>query len=335
MATARIPAVTIGVLTAVLALAGCSSNDPSAATAGSGDSAIKLAGVYENTQDPAWITQICGAQEEAKRLGVDLKISSIPTADNGKLSSALDTAMLADPDGVIFGATDATAWLPKVKKIMDQGVPVSTNQPDITTQLGWAGANADGGVASEDIKKMINGQTGTALQLLGLAKASWQSQRVDPVQKALQEANPALKWIDPQIDGFDVNNGTKIISSMITAHPDLKVIVAAAGPEGQAAAAAVKQNNMVGKIFVVAFDATPAEVAALRDGSISLLVGQPVKEAGRQQVKIVVDYLKAHPDNKGAVAPDANTVAELKLGVITKANVDAPESQDFQYKASC
>ena len=134
-----------GAITAVLVAAcggGSSTTAPSATAAAtaaptaassvapepSAAAAFKIAMVGENTQDAFWGTFVCGAQARAKQLGIDLKVSVIPNTDTKTLSTTLDTALLDNPDGVVFNPVlDAASFDPKVKQIMDSGVPVVTS----------------------------------------------------------------------------------------------------------------------------------------------------------------------------------------------------------------
>jgi ribose transport system substrate-binding protein len=331
-------------LAALLSLAACSSGSSSSTTATGPASAsatpgtsgsYSVAGIYENTQDPFWATFVCGAKAEAQTLGVNLKVYSQATQDESTLSTVLSTAMLTSPQGVLFNPIDTTPWNAPLSSLLAKGTPVvTTTNALIGHQVGFAQAMQSGAIGAQQVVSLVKGQSGTAVQLLGLASASWQTQRNGPVVAAVKQGVPGLTWLPDAVDGFDVNKGTQLISSLITAHPDLKLIVAVAGPEGQAVAAAIAQNHMAGKITVVAFDAVPAEVAGLKAGDIQLLLAQPAKSIGGDEVKLMVQWLDAHKGQTGPVAP-ANLNLQPPLGVITAANVNSPSMTPFEYSPSC
>jgi ribose transport system substrate-binding protein len=125
---------------------------------------------------------------------------------------------------------------------------------------------------------------------------------------------------------------TTSVSSLILAHPDLKLIVAASGPDGQGAAAAIKQAGKVGQITLVAFDAVPPEVQALRDGTITALIAQAPQAIGQAQVDALVDYIKAHPDG-GPVSPAGTQPIPNQL--LTKDTIDDPANANYIYKTTC
>jgi ribose transport system substrate-binding protein len=319
----------------VIAACGSSGSGSSNSSAGTTSSKYNIAGIWENTQDPFWATFVCGAKAEAQQLGVNLKVYSQPTQNETTLSSVLNTALLTNPQGVLFNPIDTTPWNATLTGLLKKGIPVvSTSNALIGYQVGYAQAVQSGSIGSAQVVSMLNGDTGQAVQLLGLASASWQDARDAPIVAAVKQNVPGLNWLPDAIDGFDVNKGTQIISGLIAAHPNLKFILAVAGPEGQAVSAAIAQNHMAGKIKVVAFDAVPAEVAGLKAGDIQLLMAQPSKNLGGDEVKLMVQWLKAHPGHTGAVSP-ANVNITPPLGVITTANASSPTMAPFEYSPTC
>jgi ribose transport system substrate-binding protein len=297
---------------------------------------IRIAGVYRNTADAYWVTSMCAAGKEAKRLGVDFQVFSIAVNDNTQLSQVLDTALLTKPQGLLFAPTDSKTFATRIGEIMAQGIAVigeSPQEPDTMWKV--IQTSQDGDLYVDQITAAIKDVKGTAVVLNGLpaTSATWEAQRYSAIQEALKTANPELVWLPDLLDNFDVTKGTQLIGGMILAHPDLRVIIASAGPEGQAAAAAVKQAGKAGEIVVIGFDAVPAEIAALEDGTISFLGAQGPGEVAAAQVRDLVEYIKAHPEG-GPVTP-THTVDYLPLGLLTKDNVNDPSMVNYIYSSKC
>lgn len=317
----------------LISLSGC-------APAGGDDSSegIRIAAVYENTSDAFWGSYMCGGQAKADELGVTLEVTSQATADSSKLATALDTALLTEPDAVILNPTDPAPWSTKIASLMDSGLAVSTvqNFDAIPTEYSYSQADDSGAPFVDQVLALVGEDvSGTAVTLLGLADAPWQNNRLDAITAAVKDANPGLRFLDPLVDGFDVNKGTQLVSSVITANPDVRLILSPAGPEGQAIAAAVKQTGATG-ITVISFDAVPAEVEALRDGTIQMLIAQPAYALGEAQVQQLVDYLRGDTFAAGeAVEAQSGEPSVLSVGVLTKDNVDDAESQQYIYNADC
>jgi ribose transport system substrate-binding protein len=312
--------------------AGAASAIPSAAAA------YNIAGVYENTQDAFWGTFICGAKDRAKALGVNLTVASLATQDEKAMSTTLDTALLANPQGVVFNPIDATTFITKVGSVMSAGTPVVSSQSTLSSQLLFVQATQ---LATSDVTTAAGKLAGTlgtgkVVNLIGLAWAGqqWEQDRMYGIIAAVKAANKNLTWLPDQITGFDVNKGTQQISALITANPDLKLILAPSGPEGQAAAAAVHQNNMDGKIHIIADDAVPAEVDALKAGTIDFLVAQPAFSLGQEEVQALVDWLNSNQGKSGPVAATSQSRA-FPMQMLDKTNVSTPAAVLYEYNPNC
>jgi ribose transport system substrate-binding protein len=332
----RIAAIGVATLTSVGLLSACgsSSESPEAgASAPKSAAAVKLAAVFENTSDPFWNTVACGASAEATRLGADLKVYKSTTISATAMSSNLDSALLTKPEGLILSPFQTGQFAAKTRSLMQQGVPVVTFL-DFTpaTQLQTVTAAQDGGPFTEAFVE-ATGTTGTVAVLAGAPGNPVMAERITPLVAGLKTSSPNVKVLPLNYTNFDVNKATQTISSLLVAHPDLKMVLAGSGPEGQGAAAAIDQAKQAGKVKLFAFDAVPPEVQALKSGTISALVAQPAAKVGAAQVKTLVDYLKAHPDG-GPVTPVGQPMA-LGLKLLTKDNIDDPASQPYIYQGTC
>jgi ribose transport system substrate-binding protein len=300
----------------------------------------KVVGVYANGTDEYWATFACGARARAKVLGLDYKEFTTPSWDASSFSTAVDTAMLTNPQAATINPIEQAPLATRVKQIMDSGVPVVTSgflQPNtqlLVVQPQQTGASAAYSQNVVDAIKAAGNGTGEAVIVEGVLSASWEHDRYDGIINAVKAAYPGLKWLDSVITGFDVAKGTTAVSALIAAHPNLKFIIAPTGPDGAATAAAVKESGASGKITVVAFDAVPAEVAALKDGTISFLIAQPAAANGAEEVQALVDWLNSNPNHSGPIASTTNSRV-LQWGFLTKDNVDDPANAGFVYSATC
>jgi ribose transport system substrate-binding protein len=333
----RIVAIGVATLTSAGALAACGSSTSSGTGSddkpGKAGAKVKLAAVFENTGDPFWNTVACGAKAEATRLGADLRVYKSATISTSAMSTNVDSALLTHPDGLILSPFETGQFAAKTRTLMQQGVPVVTFL-DFTpsTQYQQVTVSQDGGPFTDAFVEAA-GSTGTLAVLSGAAGNPVMVQRVKPLVAAIKKASPGVKVLPLQYTNFDVAKATQTVSSLLVAHPDLKMVLAASGPEGQGAAAAIDQAKKAGKVKLFAYDAVPPEVQALRSGTISALVAQPAAKVGAAQVKTLVDYLEGHPEG-GPVTP-AGTPSELGLKLITKDNIDDPESKPYLYSATC
>jgi ribose transport system substrate-binding protein len=328
----------------VLVIAGCGSSSGSSSSSGStgsttgsegssGGGGPKLAAVFENTSDPFWGTVMCGAEAEASKLGAELDVYTSATIDTNATSSNVDTALLQNPEGVLLSPFDGSQFAAKTATLMKEGVPVVTEIPFTPeSQYQTIFSSQNGGPFAEDFAKEV-GDEGSIAVLGGESGNTLMEARVNPLVEAVEKADPDVEVLPVEYSDFEPNKATQIVSSLLVAHPDLKMVLASSGPEGQGAAAAIKQAGDVGKVKLFAFDAVPAEVAALKEGVIQGLVAQPAAKIGGAQVRKLVEYIEEHPEG-GPVKP-LGEIEELPLKLITKANVEEPATQPYLYKEGC
>lgn len=342
MRTARTTASTALAAATLLILAACGGSNPEADDAAPADDPsvevddaepYRLAAVLANLSDPFWATVACSAQAQADVLGVELSLYTSQGTDDNEIAQNFDTAVLEQPDGILVSPFNNNQFATQYSNLMSDGVPVvSGNGTDPQVELSNIFSGGDTSEFVDDVLPMLPEGPGTMVYLGGAPGIPPLESRTLPFTEALAEARPDLERLPDDYSGFDINKSTSNVSSLILANPDLKVIIASNGPDGQAAAAALKQSGKVGEIALIAFDAVPAEVDALRDGTITVLIAQAPGILGSEQIKALVEYLDAHPE-RGPVEPSGSV--EIPSGLLTADNIDDPESEPYIYKTSC
>jgi ribose transport system substrate-binding protein len=320
--------------------AAANSGTTGSATANSSTSAsgksITVVGVYGLTSDPFWVALGCGAKQEAAQLGVQYTAYSSTSGDTSAFSQNFSSAQLAKPNGIFVNPANPNQFITQYKTLMSQGVPVVTiNSTNPPSQYMVVGTDTKNLPFLQQVAGLVPASSGSGSMVVvnGIPGLIPVQVRLDPVVKAITSANPGLKMLPTIYSSFDINKATSAVSTLLIAHPDLKVIVAADGPDGQAAAAAVQQAGKSRKVTVIALDATPAEVAALKAGTITGLVAQSPLQIGEQQVKALVDYVRAHPSG-GAVAVSSSSIG-VPQHLLTQSNINDPASSAWIYKSSC
>jgi len=313
---------------------GSSTSSGGSQAAGSGSSSsIRLAAVLANTSDPFFASQACAARDEAKKLGVELKTYTSTSTDTNQIASNFQSATLTKPDGMFVTPFNNNQFVGQYKQLMSEGVPVVTgNGTKPSAEYKYVYSAADTAQFADDVLKSVPPGAGSMVYLGGAPGIPPLESRTLPFVDAVKKARPDLKALPNDYSGFDINKATTSVSSLILAHKDLKLIIAADGPDAQGAAAAVKQAGKAGKITLVAFDAIPPEVDALKQGLITHLIAQSPFQIGRESVRALVDYLKRNP-NGGAVSPSPEKPVANRL--LTKDTIDDPANADYVYKANC
>lgn len=307
---------------------------PAGTTGGINAAAIKgktIAGVVSTVNDPFYQTIMCGATKRAKALGMKMVWKGSNGYDTASAQQNYQAATLLKPAGMIIAPYDLGTFSNQVKGQMAKGVPVVSVDGKITpsTQLLTITSQTDNTAFTKLVAQTV-GKSGTIGVLGGQQGAQWAIQRWQPLKKVVPAG---VKVLTPQYSDFDRNKATQVASSMILAHPDLKAIYSVSGPEGEGAAAAVRQAGKVGKIAVFSYEATPPSVTALKSGAITALLSQAADTFGQNAVSQLATSLSNKP--AGGYQPLKQPEQDLPLMVLTKANIDTPAAQPYQYHTGC
>ena len=331
------PLIALSVVAAAV-LAGCGSSSSSSSTGSASDGSarspsIRLAAVVPNTSDPFFQTQVCGMQQQAKKLGVSLKMFTSPSTDTNAIANNFQSAQLTKPQGLIVTPFNNNQFLAQYKTQMSQGVPIVTNNgTKPPAEYKYIHTASDTARFAPQVVKTLPSGAGSMVYLGGAPGIPPLESRTLPFVKALKDARSDLKALPTEYSGFDPNKASTDVKSLLLAHPDLKLIIAGDGPDALGAASALKAAGKVGKVTLVGFDAIPNELAALKDGTIQYLVAQAPLKLGRMQVDALVEYLKGHKDGGAVTTAGEQAVPN---GLLTKDTLNDPANADFVYKAVC
>lgn len=300
---------------------------------GAADEQLTIAAVYPNLSDPFWQTITCGAAARAEERGVELQQFNSNNTDTNTVASNFQSATLIEPDGMIVNSFNANQFLAQTQQLMADGIPVvSGSGTDPQTEYKVIFSDGETAGFAEELLDLVPEGPGSMVYLGGAPGIPPLEARTLPFFEAMQAARPDLTVLPNDYSGFDINKTTQNVASLIIANPDLKLIIAASGPDGVGAAAALEQSGKAGEITLIAFDAIPPEVDALRAGTISALIAQDPFEIGVRSIDALVDYLEAHPE-RGPVEPDG--VETIPSFVLTADNIDDPANQKYLYRTEC
>lgn len=134
---------------------------------------------------------------------------------------------------------------------------------------------------------------------------------------------PKVEIVGREYANSQPANATSAINTVLLNHPDLAGIFAIDGTSGTGAIAALRNNNAVGKVKLVGYDAYKAQVDALQEGVFTALVAQqPAREA-----ELALEYAKAKVRGEGADKIQKSVV--IPNVVMTKENF--AETNSFMY----
>ncbi len=325
----------LGLVSALILLAGCQPGTPSAPTQetaaqpqaaspapgaalGAGGK-LKFAVVPKGLTHQFWLTVKAGADAAGKDLGVEIDwIGPEKETEVVKQINMIEDQIGAGVNAIVMAACDQDALVDVIKKALDKKIPVVTIDSGVNSDLPQsfiATDNVAGAAdAARELAKLI-GNEGEVGLIPFVKGAGTSEQREEGFKKGIAEF-PTIMIADIQYCQSDVIKAMNVTEDMLTAHPNLKGIFAASEPAAIGVVQALEAAGKAGQIKLVAFDASDDEIAALKRGTIQALIVQNPFRMGYDGVKTAYDVLHGKQVEKRI---------DTGVTVVTMENIETPE----------
>lgn len=324
MSNTRISRVALAAiaLTAVAA-AGCSSSGSGASGGGGGQVSIAL---ISGHADGYYQALVCGAMRAAKKLGASVNAQGPTEFSASAQVPLIDAAVAKSPDALVVVPTDATALVAPLTQAKSAGIKIVTTdttiaaegQSIVSSQI--SDDNEAGGVQAAKLLVKAMGDSGTVLVVSVTPGISTTDARAAGFAKEMKN-HPAIKLLDTQYDANEPAKASAATTSSLAAHSDIKGIYGTNNNTVEGVVNGLRSSGAAGKVSVVGWDGSPAEITALESGDVSgLMVSNPGIE-GQYAVEQAVHAVKGDPVTKTinspitAVTKDNLTSADAKMAI--------------------
>ncbi len=212
--------------------------------------------VPKNLGSPYFDAANTGAQEAARELGVTVLYQGPVTADAAQQIQLLDSLIAQKVNGLAISADDADALVPTGKDALAAGIPVISFDSAISKDGRILHVNPvvtqDLGAIQIKMAEDLAGPAGGEIAILGATStAPNQNAWLDLMKTALTEPQYAnLTLVDTVYGNDDDTKSYNEALGLFAKYPDLKVIIAPTTVGIAAAARAVTDQNLIGKVFV-------------------------------------------------------------------------------------
>jgi len=267
---------------------------------------------------PLYVEMRAGMEAEAAKRGIDLEFQySGPDALNQ--SNQIANFVTTKVDLILCSPFNKDALLNAYKAARAAGIPVisvgnslaSSADEDAYVGQDWSKF----GVLEMTAAAKAIGGTGTVGIIEGPPAISFVYGWDQGVQSVLAK-NPNIT-VAAKLNGpLTIEAGLNEASNILTAHPDVKAIVAVSDELAQGAAQALKERGIPsGKIFVAGWDGYPAVIDSIKTGGgIDYTIANRGYSWGALAVDTAADWLAGKK-------PKTHTV-ENPTTEVTKANVN-------------
>jgi ABC-type sugar transport system substrate-binding protein len=326
----RLTATVSGV--AAIALAAAAAAGCGSSSSGSSSNSTKTMELIVGTKsDDFYVTMECGAEAEAKKLGVKLTVTGPATFSIPEQAPLIDAAAVTKPDALIVAPTDSAALDPELLRVQRTGTKiifVDTSAADTAIGLSRISSNnaAGGRLAANTLGNLLGGK-GTVAVISVAKGVSTTDARIAGFEAEMAAKFPGIKLLPEQNDDADsVATASSFIEGDITANPSLNGAFAANVITAEGAASGIAHAGKTGKVKLATFDADATQMTMMHSGTIQLAIAQEPALEGSDGVQQALNAIDGKAVTKNIATP---------LIAVTPANMNSASIKPYIYASSC
>ena len=311
---------------AAASLAACGAAEDSGS--GGGGDGKKIAFVQGVAGDEFYISMQCGIEAAAKKAGATVSTQGPEKFDPTLQKPIVDSVVSSKPDALLVAPTDVSAMQAPLKAAADAGIKVvlvDTTVDDPSFAVSAISSDNEGGgkAAFDAIKKQVP-DGGKVLAISTDPGVSTVDARIKGFKTAA-DADSSFEYLGVQYSHNEPSTAAKLVTAALQKDPDIVGIFATNLFSAEGTATGVRQANKKDSVTIVGFDAGPAQVKQLREGTVQALIAQQPATIGTDGVEQAMAALDGGSTKK---------TIQTGFSIITKDNVDG-DAKDAVYQSSC
>jgi ribose transport system substrate-binding protein len=321
-----VAAAAIGLAVGVAACGSSNKSNGGSSSSSSSKKSYKMTLIAGVKGDEFYITMNCGAQDEAKKLGVSLDFQGPDKFDPSLQTPVVNAVAAKKPDAVLVAPTDTKAMFAPINQLKQNGskivlVDTTLDDPSIAESQIASDNLAGGKAAADTLAKLIGGKGKVFVNNVnpGISTTDLRAKGFEDEAKKL-----GLTYIGVQYNNDDPAKAASIVNGVLAKNPDLKGIFATNLFGAEGSATALRQSGKQGKVKIVGFDAGPKQVKDLQDGIVQGLIAQKPATIGSDGVQQAYNALSGKPVTKKIATGSVS---------LTKANLS--QNSQYEYKSHC
>jgi ribose transport system substrate-binding protein len=283
--------------------------------------------ISKGFQHQFWQAVKMGAEDEAKKLGVDITFEGPENESQvDKQMEMLQAALNKKPAAICFAALDSKAAIPLLQKAKDAGIPIIGFDSGVDSDIPVATAATDNiaaaGVAADKMAELIGGSGKVAVIVHDQTSQTGVTRR-DGFVNQMKAKHPNVQVVDIQYGGGDQLKSTDLAKAIIQANPDLKGFFGANEGSIIGVLNAVKELKKEGQIVVIGYDSGKQQIEAIKAGTEAGAITQNPVGIGAKCVEAAVKAVKGESVPKNI---------DTGFYWYDKTNIDDPKIQAVLYQ---
>lgn len=275
--------------------------------------APRIALVLKTANNPFFIDMQKGAEDAAKKLGVQLIVQAAEReVDVEKQMQIIENLIQTKVAALCVTPSGSREIVPAIEKANRAGIPVvivdtrvdakamSESSGKIASFIG--SDNYEGGkLAGEFIAKKLGGK-GKVAVLEGIPGHETGDSRLKGFREALK-ATPEIEIVASQTANWERDQGFNVFQNILQSHPDVQAVFACSDLMALGAVEAIAAAKKTGQITVIGFDASDEARKAVLSGTMDATVAQSPAEMGALAVENAYHLIKGEPVKDELVVP--------------------------------
>ncbi|CRM71524.1 D-ribose-binding periplasmic protein precursor [Pseudomonas sp. 31 R 17] len=282
----------------------------------------KVGLVMKSLANEFFVTMQEGAKDYQKSHAADFDMITNGIKNETDTSAQIDIVnqmILAKVNAIVIAPADSKALVTVLKKASDAGIKVvnidNRLDPDVlkSKKLDIPFVGPDNRKGSKLVGDYLAKQlaAGDKVGIIeGVPTTTNAQQRTAGFKDAMDAAG--MKIVSTQSGNWEIDQGQKVASAMLSEYPDLKALLAGNDNMALGAVSAVRAAGKAGKVLVVGYDNIEAIKPMLRDGRVLATADQA---AAQQAVFGIQNALKLV---KGEKVEATDGVIETPVELVLK-----------------
>lgn len=271
---------------------------------------ITIGFVPSLASDPFFLSMQYGAQQEARKLGVHLIWQgALGTYSPSAQLPYVNAVLNQKPNAFILVPTDAQALMPSVNRALALHIPVLTADTTVadtgvlTARI--TGDNIGGGAQAADLLAKAVGSKGQVYIMNGLPGTTTDQLRVQGFTDEIKRYK-GVQYLGFQFSQDQPSHAATVVQDLLLRYPHLGGIYCIDDETAIGVIRGLQNVHKLGQVKVIAYDAEPGEVAALKSGQLVALIAQRPTVEGSMAVQIAYQAAtgKAVSKGKSIIIPD-------------------------------
>lgn len=276
-----------------------------------------------------------GARAAATELNVDLRVDGPINADPAKQNEIVENWITDGLDVIVTACENKDSISTALRKAQEAGIKVVSYDADAQADARSFFANqatAQGiGEKLIDTAAELLGSEGEFAIVTGTLTSANLNEWIAVIKARQAEKYPNMKLVDVRPSDDQKDKAQQEATNLLSAHPNLKAIIAVCSPAVPGSAEAVKQAGKAGAVKVVGLGLPSENRAYVKEGVTQAVILWNPEDLGYLAVHAGVALAKGEL-SKGATTFRAGKLGELKVDgdsvilgepvVFTKENID-------------